>query len=88
MTPLIKDILDYTLSERTLWGLQASQPFMKMETSLSGLLLVNHSGRRCTKQVPIKLRAEGHSPSRKRLGPEGPLVNEEAVPEIHSGCFM
>lgn len=44
LTPLIKDILDYSLSIRTLRGLQASQPFTRTEMSLSEPLPVNRGG--------------------------------------------
>ena len=87
MTPLINDMLDYSLSIRALWGLQASQPFRKRETSLSEWLPVNRGGRHLTRQGPIKLLA-ARSPSRKRPGPEGLRVNKEAALEIPSGYFM
>lgn len=88
MTPLIKDILDYSLNIRILQGLEASQPFTKTETSLSEPFLVNHGGRHLTRQGLIKLSLKDHSRLRKHPGPEGLRMNKEAALEIPSGYVM
>ena len=71
LTPLIKDILDYSpewKDARGTLGLSRRQkhPF---QSRIAPPALVNHGGRHCTGQVPIKLPAEGSQSIKETFRP-------------------